>query len=142
MRRFVFHDNTSSKLDNRVEFPLSGLSLRPYVDASATSVFDAVDPLHYDLYGVVCHFGSQSYRVLPSFTGFPEMTVGAGIRKVEKSAGIHSITSNSNPLRTRFRFTFNPHRIDLQTTLNVFTFTPNPLPSCFLNASNPLLSRF
>ena len=59
--RFVFHDNSSSKLDNRVEFPLSGLNLQPYVasvDISSNSD-NTGDDCMYDLYGVVCHFGSK-----------------------------------------------------------------------------------
>ena len=69
----MFHDNTSSKLDNRVEFPLTGLSLQPYVDSAgdasvaaltssdsaASNCSSSSNELEYDLYGVVCHFGSK-----------------------------------------------------------------------------------
>ena len=54
--RFVFHDNSSNKLDNRVEFPLTGLCLQPYVDNGEVS--NNSEDYMYDLYGVVCHFGS------------------------------------------------------------------------------------
>lgn len=58
----MFHDNSSSKLDNRVEFPLTGLCLQPYVDNGGVSnnSDDNID-LMYDLYGLVCHFGSKFF---------------------------------------------------------------------------------
>lgn len=56
---FVFHDNSSSKLDNRVEFPLTGLSLQPYIDRGDVNNGDDNEDYTYDLYGVVCHFGSK-----------------------------------------------------------------------------------
>jgi len=71
LKRFVFHDNTSSKLDNRVNFPLTGLSLQPYVDCTDFSSVDADDgcsQLNYDLYGVVCHFGSASSGHYTAYT--------------------------------------------------------------------------
>ena len=74
--RFVFHDNSSSKLDNRVEFPLAGLCLQPYVDSGEVSnnSDDSSDDYMYDLYGLVCHFGSmsfsQSYRKCGIFLTF------------------------------------------------------------------------
>ncbi len=63
--RFVFHDNSSSKLDNRVEFPLTGLCLQPYVDNGDVS--NNSEDYMYDLYGVVCHFGSKLLDCNPSF---------------------------------------------------------------------------
>ena len=43
-----------TKVSDRVDFPLEGLDVRPYV----IGLRDEPDPVLYDLYGVVNHFGS------------------------------------------------------------------------------------
>lgn len=58
----MFHDNSSSKLDNRVEFPLTGLCLQPYIDNGDVSNSDDSNDYMYDLYGLVCHFGSKIFE--------------------------------------------------------------------------------
>lgn len=68
LKRFVFHDNSSSKLDNRVEFPLTGLSLQPYIDRGDVNNGDDNEDYTYDLYGVVCHFGSASSGHYTAYT--------------------------------------------------------------------------
>jgi len=69
LKRFVFHNNSSSKLDNKVEFPLNGLSLQPYIDSSDmyNNNSDNND-YSYDLYGVVCHFGGVSSGHYTAYT--------------------------------------------------------------------------
>ena len=46
--RFVFYECTSMKLDDKVTFPLVGLSVGQHL---------------YDLYACVCHFGGMYFIV-------------------------------------------------------------------------------
>jgi len=68
LKRFVYHNNNSSKLDNRVEFPLNGLSLQPYIDGSDIYNNSDNNDYCYDLYGVVCHFGGVSSGHYTAYT--------------------------------------------------------------------------
>ena len=52
--RFVFHELSSTKVDNKVEFPLTGLDLADYISGPCEA-----DNLLYDLTSCVCHFGGK-----------------------------------------------------------------------------------
>lgn len=54
LKRFVFHECVSLKLENKVTFPLSGLSVTP------ASVLQRDTSLPYNLYACVCHFGGSA----------------------------------------------------------------------------------
>ncbi|XP_073985915.1 ubiquitin carboxyl-terminal hydrolase 19-like isoform X3 [Rhodnius prolixus] len=56
LKRFVFHNRIITKLDEKVDFPLSGLTFD-------TSV--------YDLYGVVCHVGGVTAGHYTAYTKHP-----------------------------------------------------------------------
>ncbi|KAK9506931.1 hypothetical protein O3M35_008779 [Rhynocoris fuscipes] len=57
LKRFVFHNRVITKLDEKVEFPLNGLTL------GSQSV--------YDLYGVVCHDGGVTSGHYTAYTKHP-----------------------------------------------------------------------
>ncbi|XP_022190095.1 ubiquitin carboxyl-terminal hydrolase 10 [Nilaparvata lugens] len=59
LKRFVFHDGVSTKLEDKVIFPIHGLNLSPY-----TSL--------YDLYACVCHIGGVSAGHYTSYTQHPQ----------------------------------------------------------------------
>lgn len=54
LKRFVFHNGMSTKLDNKVTYPLNGLM----VNAPSTSRHGS--PHVYNLYACVCHYGGVS----------------------------------------------------------------------------------
>jgi hypothetical protein len=54
LKRFVYHELSSTKIDNKVVFPLDGLDLSNYISGPATS------ELTYDLQSCVCHFGGAN----------------------------------------------------------------------------------
>lgn len=49
--RFVFHQFTSTKLDNKVHFPIEDLSFSEFMSPDCSLV--------YDLQSAVCHFGGM-----------------------------------------------------------------------------------
>lgn len=49
--RFLFHGTMSTKLDDRVIFPLDGLDLSDYVAGESNT------SQQYNLYACVCHMG-------------------------------------------------------------------------------------
>ena len=51
--RFVFHELSSSKIDNKVIFPLENLDLSEYISGPITN------KMFYDLQSCVCHFGGM-----------------------------------------------------------------------------------
>ena len=51
--RFVFHELSSSKIDNKVIFPLENLDLSEYISGPITN------KMFYDLQSCVCHFGGR-----------------------------------------------------------------------------------
>ena len=51
--RFVFHEFSSSKIDNKVIFPLENLDLSEYISGPITN------KMFYDLQSCVCHFGGM-----------------------------------------------------------------------------------
>jgi hypothetical protein len=55
LKRFVFLDHSSNKLNNKLKFPVSELDLGEYI----AEEFAGKD-WKYDLYGCICHFGSVS----------------------------------------------------------------------------------
>lgn len=52
--RFIFHECVSVKLDNKVTFPLMGLSVTP------TALLQHGTPHPYNLYACVCHYGGEN----------------------------------------------------------------------------------
>lgn len=62
LKRFVFHDYTSIKLDEKVAFPLDGLDLSSYASGPIS------DDLIYDLQACVCHVGNLSSGHYTSYT--------------------------------------------------------------------------
>ncbi|XP_052783368.1 uncharacterized protein LOC128219583 [Mya arenaria] len=51
LKRFVFHELSSTKVDNKVVFPLDNLDLNTFISGPNTKNLD------YNLYSLVCHFG-------------------------------------------------------------------------------------
>lgn len=54
LKRFVFHELTSTKIDNLVSFPLEHLDLSEFSSGPRTK------HLIYDLHSIVCHFGGSN----------------------------------------------------------------------------------
>jgi ubiquitin carboxyl-terminal hydrolase 4/11/15 len=52
--RFIFHECVSVKLDNKVTFPLMGLSVTP------PALLQRGTPHPYNLYACVCHYGGEN----------------------------------------------------------------------------------
>lgn len=52
--RFIFHECVSVKLDNKVTFPLMGLSVTP------PALLQRGTSHPYNLYACVCHYGGES----------------------------------------------------------------------------------
>ncbi|XP_064639050.1 uncharacterized protein LOC135494727 isoform X2 [Lineus longissimus] len=65
LKRFVFHDLSSSKIDNKVSFPLENLDLHDYLSGPANK------ELLYDLKGCVCHFGGVNSGHYTAYTKHP-----------------------------------------------------------------------
>ncbi|XP_065350294.1 uncharacterized protein LOC135946144 [Cloeon dipterum] len=63
LKRFVYKERSISKLDNKVTFPLSGLSLEQPGSKTHANV--------YNLYSVVCHFGGVSCGHYTAFAKHP-----------------------------------------------------------------------
>jgi len=59
LKRFGFSHFHSSKVDTLVDFPLEGLDLHDFVLSSSAN--SQKEPLVYDLYAVINHFGSLGY---------------------------------------------------------------------------------
>ncbi|XP_049763411.1 uncharacterized protein LOC126092050 [Schistocerca cancellata] len=65
LKRFIFHESMSMKLENKVTFPLSGLTVTsPYVLHHGVT-------LPYNLYACVCHFGGASAGHYTAYTKNP-----------------------------------------------------------------------
>lgn len=61
LKRFVFHELQSIKVDDPVTFPLTDFDLSPFVqDASDDGSGQCYK---YDLHGCVCHYGGQSVEI-------------------------------------------------------------------------------
>nr|CAD7260443.1 unnamed protein product [Timema shepardi] len=54
LKRFIYHDGGSIKLDNKVTFPLTGLAVTP------PAILHHRNNLTYNLYACVCHYGGSS----------------------------------------------------------------------------------
>jgi len=54
LKRFVYHELSSTKIDNKVVFPLEGFDLANYISGPKS------DELVYDLQSCVCHFGGAN----------------------------------------------------------------------------------
>lgn len=52
--RFIFHECVSVKLDNKVTFPLMGLSVTP------PALLQRGTSHPYNLYACVCHYGGEN----------------------------------------------------------------------------------
>ena len=59
--RFVYHELSSTKIDNKVMFPLEGLDLSDYISGPGSS------DLIYDLQSCVLHFGGCPFIFLIVF---------------------------------------------------------------------------
>ncbi|KAK7793466.1 hypothetical protein R5R35_013843 [Gryllus longicercus] len=66
LKRFVFHDCVSLKLENKVTFPLSGLSVTP------ASILQHDSALPYNLYACVCHFGGSAAGHYTAYSKNPQ----------------------------------------------------------------------
>ncbi|XP_067669048.1 uncharacterized protein [Haliotis asinina] len=65
LKRFVFHELSSTKVDNPVVFPHKDLDLQQFVSGPK------VKDLSYDLYSIVCHFGGSHSGHYTSYTNHP-----------------------------------------------------------------------
>ncbi|XP_060069441.1 uncharacterized protein LOC132549520 [Ylistrum balloti] len=66
LKRFMFHELSSTKVDNNVVFPLEGLDLTQMISGPNTKC-----PL-YDLYGIVCHFGGANAGHYTAYAQHPQ----------------------------------------------------------------------
>ncbi|CAL8118805.1 unnamed protein product [Orchesella dallaii] len=66
LKRFVFMDQSSNKLNNRLTFPVNDLDVSDYVTEGFGSNLGK-----YDLYSCVCHFGSASSGHYTAFARNP-----------------------------------------------------------------------
>ncbi|XP_071481337.1 uncharacterized protein [Diadema antillarum] len=66
LKRFVFHQAMSTKLDNKVLFPIEDIDVRDYMNVS-----DIDEELVYDLQSAVCHFGGVNAGHYTSFVKNP-----------------------------------------------------------------------
>ncbi|XP_033759609.1 uncharacterized protein LOC117341858 [Pecten maximus] len=66
LKRFMFHELSSTKVDNNVVFPLAGLDLTQMISGPNTKC-----PL-YDLYGIVCHFGGANAGHYTAYAQHPQ----------------------------------------------------------------------
>ena len=55
--RFVFHELMSTKIDNKVVFPLENLDLSCYLSGPEA------DNMLYDLQACICHFGGKAHHI-------------------------------------------------------------------------------
>ncbi|KAH6937600.1 hypothetical protein HPB50_001889 [Hyalomma asiaticum] len=65
LKRFVFHEFSGSKVDERVEFPLEGLDLAPFVSGPEPQ---AAESLLYDLHAYICHIGGVNCGHYTAYT--------------------------------------------------------------------------
>lgn len=65
LKRFVFHELSSTKVDNKVIFPLDNLDLCQFISGPK------IKNLIYKLYSLVCHFGGASSGHYTSYTMHP-----------------------------------------------------------------------
>ncbi|XP_041350619.1 uncharacterized protein LOC121369633 isoform X2 [Gigantopelta aegis] len=65
LKRFVFHEFSSLKIDDRVIYPHKNLDLRDFISGPATK------DLTYDLYSIVCHFGGAHSGHYSSYSRHP-----------------------------------------------------------------------
>lgn len=63
LKRFVFHEFSGSKVDERVEFPLEGLDLAPFVSGPHRG-----SSCLYDLHAYICHFGGVNCGHYTAYT--------------------------------------------------------------------------
>ncbi|KAL4220399.1 hypothetical protein ACF0H5_020802 [Mactra antiquata] len=66
LKRFVFHEFTSTKVDNKVMFPLDNLDLNGFISGPKTK------NLMYNLYSLVCHFGGANSGHYTAYAKHPE----------------------------------------------------------------------
>lgn len=65
LKRFIFHECVSVKLDNKVTFPLMGLSVTP------PALLQRGTPHPYNLYACVCHYGGSAAGHYTSYAKNP-----------------------------------------------------------------------
>ncbi|KAK6165084.1 hypothetical protein SNE40_023647 [Patella caerulea] len=65
LKRFVFHEFSSTKIDNPVIFPQKNLQLTEFLSGPKNN------DLQYDLYSIVCHFGGSNSGHYTSYTRHP-----------------------------------------------------------------------
>ncbi|XP_062584733.1 uncharacterized protein LOC134246383 [Saccostrea cucullata] len=65
LKRFVYHDLSSNKVDAEVIFPLEDLNLSQYTSGPDSG------SLTYDLYSIVCHFGGANAGHYTTFAKHP-----------------------------------------------------------------------
>ncbi|XP_074658140.1 uncharacterized protein LOC141911078 [Tubulanus polymorphus] len=68
LKRFVFHDFSSTKIDAKVVFPMENLNLDKFVCSSAPA-----ENLVYNLRACVCHFGGVSCGHYTSYSKHPTL---------------------------------------------------------------------
>ncbi|XP_021944503.1 uncharacterized protein LOC110842935 isoform X2 [Folsomia candida] len=67
LKRFVFVDHSSNKLNNKLKFPIEGFDVSKYI----AEEFAGGEHI-YDLYSCVCHFGSASGGHYTSYSKNPK----------------------------------------------------------------------
>ena len=84
LKRFVYNSTAGSiKLDKKVNFPLEGLDLTPYLSGPLQHGGEL-----FDLYGSVCHYGSSSGEdlfVLFTFETLPELCTMFAVHNLQFS---------------------------------------------------------
>ncbi|XP_075538879.1 ubiquitin carboxyl-terminal hydrolase 11-like isoform X3 [Dermacentor variabilis] len=65
LKRFVFHEFSGSKVDERVDFPLEALDLEPFVSGPQPQ---AAENLLYDLHAYICHIGGVNCGHYTAYT--------------------------------------------------------------------------
>ncbi|ESP05048.1 hypothetical protein LOTGIDRAFT_109772, partial [Lottia gigantea] len=65
LKRFVFHEFSSTKIDNPVIFPQKNLDLTDFLSGPKNT------DLQYDLYSVVCHFGGSNSGHYTAYSKHP-----------------------------------------------------------------------
>ncbi|KAK3576537.1 hypothetical protein CHS0354_018043 [Potamilus streckersoni] len=65
LKRFVFHELSSTKVDSKVVFPLDNLDLSHFISGPKPK------QLKYDLYSAVCHYGGANSGHYTAYTRHP-----------------------------------------------------------------------
>ncbi|XP_013415343.1 uncharacterized protein LOC106177185 [Lingula anatina] len=67
LKRFVFHERTSTKIDTKVSFPVEDLDLSTFISGPQTH------DLTFDLHACVCHFGGVTAGHYTAYSKHPQL---------------------------------------------------------------------